>query len=205
MPIPVAPAEHYHMGGIWTDDRGRTSLAGLWAAGEVASTGVHGANRLASNSLLEAVVFAARIAHDLLGEMLPRPDEMPATRSDSVGAPVSNAGRLEMVADLRRIMSEHVGVIRNADGLRTALREIIAIERDARHSGAAQHGADGAARRRLRLCPPREQGRAYAFRLSRARSCPREPFAPYPWRGTLGGRGRPNRRISLTGPFTRTQ
>ncbi len=135
MPIPVAPAEHYHMGGIWTDDRGRTSLPGLWAAGEVASTGVHGANRLASNSLLEAVVFAARIAHDLLGEMLPRPDEMPATRSDSVGAPVSNAGRLEMVADLRRIMSEHVGVIRNADGLRTALREIIAIERDADTAG----------------------------------------------------------------------
>ena len=64
-PIPIAPAEHYHMGGVWTDARGHTSLAGLWAAGEVASTGVHGANRLASNSLLEAVVFAARIAEDL--------------------------------------------------------------------------------------------------------------------------------------------
>ena len=68
--IPVVPAVHYHMGGVLVDADGRTSLDGLWAAGEVTSSGVHGANRLASNSLLEAVVFAGRIAESIKG-MLP--------------------------------------------------------------------------------------------------------------------------------------
>src|SRR5712672_196070 len=77
-PIPVAPAAHYHMGGISVDARGRASVRGLWAGGEVSSTGAHGANRLASNSLLEAVVYAARIAEDI-GGPIAAPASLPAT------------------------------------------------------------------------------------------------------------------------------
>src|SRR5262249_7337674 len=76
-PIPIAPAAHYHMGGIAVDERGRTSLGGLWAGGEVSSSGAHGANRLASNSLLEAVVYAARIAEDIAGSTIPAPASLP--------------------------------------------------------------------------------------------------------------------------------
>jgi len=123
--IPVAPAAHYHMGGVRTDAHGRTSLGGLWAAGEVASTGVHGANRLASNSLLEAVVFAARVAEDIAGSMPGAP-----TRSSS-GADVRPAFPVLSVSELRAIMTRHVGVIRNGKGLAKALAGISRIEREA--------------------------------------------------------------------------
>ena len=113
--IPIAPAEHYHMGGVMTDAAGRTSLAGLWAVGEVASTGVHGANRLASNSLLEAVVFAARVAQSLPAEM--SPVAAPNITTDHAPAFIDE----DQLGILRETMTDHVGVIRNKIGLETAL------------------------------------------------------------------------------------
>ncbi|ADZ71760.1 L-aspartate oxidase [Polymorphum gilvum] len=128
-PIPVTPAEHYHMGGILTDANGRTSLDGLWACGEVASTGAHGANRLASNSLLEAVVFAARIAEDIQGLMpTPRTAYWNALDDEASLPSQRNTEERDAIDVLRRTMSELVGVERDADGLALALARICAAE-----------------------------------------------------------------------------
>lgn len=120
-PIPIAPAAHYHMGGVWTDARGRTSVAGLWAIGEVASTGVHGANRLASNSLLEAVVFGARAAADIVASPLP---ELNARLASDRDEPAVHDRDFAVVEELRDLMSANVGVIRDGSGLSGAIRAI---------------------------------------------------------------------------------
>ncbi|WP_424629577.1 L-aspartate oxidase [Bradyrhizobium sp. SYSU BS000235] len=126
-PIPIAPAAHYHMGGIAVDKRGRTSIKGLWAGGEVSSTGAHGANRLASNSLLEAVVYAARIAEDIDGQTFntPRVSHTKPVLSENSAMPASAE------ADLRAMMSSHVGVIRDADHLADAIQTFAALEQTA--------------------------------------------------------------------------
>ena len=126
-PIPVAPAAHYHMGGIAVDARGRTSLEGLWAAGEVASTGAHGANRLASNSLLEAVVYAARIAQDIAGTDIAAPARLPA----ALVVPHNSAISAGDEKRLRAMMSSHVGVVRNGEQLAEAVRGFAELERNA--------------------------------------------------------------------------
>ncbi len=125
--IPIAPAAHYHMGGIAVDARGRTSLQGLWAGGEVSSTGAHGANRLASNSLLEAVVFAARIAEDIAGQTIAASVRSPAISIN----PQNGAMPASTEKRLRAMMTSHVGVIRDADRLAEAVRSFAAIEREA--------------------------------------------------------------------------
>lgn len=127
--IPVIPAAHYFMGGIFTDSDGRTTLDGLWACGEVTSTGAHGANRLASNSLLEAVVFAARIAENILG-VLPSPSTNPW--KEKSGASDKNSTEVDPVAmkKLRSIMSTNIGVVRNGDGMRSAIRQIDQLEQE---------------------------------------------------------------------------
>lgn len=127
-PIPVTPAAHYLMGGITTDLDGRTSLPGLFAIGEVARTGVHGANRLASNSLLEGAVFGARAAA-ALGAPGPTP-ATPAFRSQflSLSAGVSDRNcdlksRFSRTA-LQQLMWDHVGLLRTEEGLAVALDTI---------------------------------------------------------------------------------
>lgn len=125
-PIPVAAAAHYHMGGIATDAEGRTSLGNLRACGEAAATGLHGANRLASNGLLEALVFGRRCAEGIGVELGRAPAAAAAvTLPDLHVAPVPDAGA---IAHLRRTMTGHVGVVRTGQGLRQALRDIAEVE-----------------------------------------------------------------------------
>jgi len=111
--LPVAPACHYASGGVRTDLHGRTDVSGLYATGEVACSGVHGANRLASNSLLEGLVFSRRIAAVLPGELRPWSPPIADDRTEGLVA-----GQVRR--DLQEVMTSRVGVLRNAEGLAEA-------------------------------------------------------------------------------------
>lgn len=130
--LPVSPASHYCMGGVRTDLWGRTTVTGLYAAGEVACTGVHGANRLASNSLLEGLVFGARAgeaaAADSPKSQVPSPtwvNDTPGTRDLGLGTHVSTAVRKRV----KRVMWERVGILRDAASLGRAIAEFEQISR----------------------------------------------------------------------------
>jgi L-aspartate oxidase len=127
-PAPVSPAAHYLMGGVRTDLGGRTTLAGLYAAGEVACTGVHGANRLASNSLLEGLVFGARAGRAAAADhAVGAPDVGRAGVGDkeTPGAARESAGEIAHAVRkrVRRLMWERVGILRSRQSLRRALAE----------------------------------------------------------------------------------
>lgn len=122
--IPVSPVEHFFVGGIKVNLHGETSMTRLYAAGECASTGVHGANRLASNSLLECIVFGARIALELnASTVVKKPFESVIKQYKTY-----NYNYIPMKKKLGMVMDEYVGIVRTKDGLETALKQVVELE-----------------------------------------------------------------------------
>jgi len=129
--IPVAPAAHYSCGGIKTDEWGRTSIKNLYAAGECACTGLHGANRLASNSLLEAMVFAHRAYLDSVINIRHRANivlgdgsSVPAWKADGTNAPKEMILITQSVKEMKLLMSDYVGIVRNNERLHRAMKRL---------------------------------------------------------------------------------
>ncbi|OAR26318.1 L-aspartate oxidase [Streptomyces sp. ERV7] len=144
-PIPVAPAAHYASGGVRTDLHGRTTVPGLYACGEVACTGVHGANRLASNSLLEGLVFAERIAADIAAGGHARVQSASPAAEAPEDAPTCPLLVPEARIQIQRIMTNGAGVLRSADSLAGAAARLEAIRADADGADerkAAEPGVD---------------------------------------------------------------
>lgn len=124
--IPVAPAAHYCCGGIKTDEAGRSSVLNLYACGECSSTGLHGANRLASNSLLEALVFAHRCAEDMAGRIdsISLREEVPDWNASGTNDPREMILITQSLKEMQQVMSDYVGIVRNDIRLRRAMSRL---------------------------------------------------------------------------------
>jgi L-aspartate oxidase len=200
-PIPVAPAAHYLMGGVRTDLHGATTLAGLYAAGECTCTGVHGANRLASNSLLECLVFGRRAGASALGYaarhepagggMQPIDEQAGERRSAAFGCRSQPAWR-DRLADLMR---RHVGLLRSADGLATAQRLLAALPAQLSDPTCEMISAANAALAARLIATGallRAESRGAHFRVD-------HPYADDTWRvHVVLARGRPARLVELS-------
>ena len=161
-PVPVAPAAHYIMGGVRTDSWGRTTVPGLYACGEIAATGVHGANRLASNSLLETVVFAKRAVEHIAGgeggAMARCPESAPFTLAE--GAPPDHA-------TVQRLLWEHAGIERSGEGLQAGLEAVAAwgdVEREDSREGHERRWLSVFAELLLTAALRREESRGAHYR-----------------------------------------
>jgi len=201
--IPVAPMAHFMVGGVTTDIEGRTTVAGLYACGEVASTGVHGANRLASNSLLEGVVFGERVARHLLHPTRGGPP-LPAKMIEI--ARVSGSGRRGSAAAIEEVRStlwNDVGIVRDARGLRSAIATFDRIAAEAEPGSSevppgpianAALTASLIARAALR----RTESRGAHFRSDHPRTLPS-------WQLHIGLVAGPRRAARATRPPTRVK
>jgi len=169
--VPIRPAAHYAMGGVRTDLDGHTSVAGLYAAGEVACTGVHGANRLASNSLLEGLVYGARAARSMrehLGHAA-RPPAVAVAKPSAANGDGNPAETESLIKKTQSLMWQYVGVVRDGKGLRQVIADLSAMQertppsRDRRGQEAANILQTGLLIARSALA--REESRGAHYRL----------------------------------------